>query len=106
MMSTGEPNGFNGVYRAIGVARDGERTRPACEGLRDLADPHAGSRRREPPLLVPDRGFGSRVCPRNRVPHRPPRPGFVLSLRDRTDAAVEPYGVVAEPLVRCDARRP
>src|SRR5207245_4377088 len=52
MMSNGEPNGFNGVYRAIRVAHDGERTRPACEGLHDLDDPHARSRRREPPLLV------------------------------------------------------
>ena len=56
-MSTEEPNGFNGVYRAVRVAHDGERTRPACEGLHDLDDPPARSRRREPPLLVPDRGL-------------------------------------------------
>src|SRR2546422_4921416 len=63
------------------------------------------SRRREPPLLVPDRGFGSRVCPRNRGPHRPPRPGFVLSRSDGADASVEPDGLVDEPVRRSDARR-
>src|SRR5207245_9984601 len=88
MMSTEEPNGFNGVYRAVRVAHDGERTRPACEGLHELDDPPARPRRREPPLLVPDRGFGSRVCPRSRAPHRPPPPAFVLSRSDRAAALV------------------
>src|SRR3989449_1807002 len=96
-MSIGDFDGFNGVCRTVRVADDGERTRPAREGLHDFDDPHARSRRREPPLLVPDGGFRSRVCPGNCGSRRPPRLGFVLSRSDGEDAPVEPDGLRPSP---------
>src|SRR5437867_7113884 len=73
---------------------------PGLRGLHDPDDPHARSRRRESPLLVPDGGLGSRVCPRNCGPHRPPRLRFVLPRSDGADTSAEPDGLTAEPVRR------